>query len=156
MKITAVFFHVSLHGGIVPVFFLSAKEKFGIIPLLGYKKVEHSQTTWGSPYFYLGLDAVIYKYINIGFYYNYSRIKYESIDYNYDENYKVTWEYPETAVTGHSFNIEASVLIPLGGDMRFQIGYGYTFDTLIINSWEITDNKQYIILGAKKIAAKNN
>jgi hypothetical protein len=150
---TSAFFDINLLGGIVPVFLLGAREKFGIIPLLGSDKIEHSQTTFGSPYFYLGLDAVICKYVNIGFYYNYSRMKYEAIDYNFDENNKVTWEYPETTTIGHSFNIEASALIPLGGDMRFQVGYGYTFGTLIIDSGEITENKQYLILAAKKIAA---
>ncbi|MDR0472237.1 MAG: hypothetical protein LBH43_00960 [Treponema sp.] len=54
------------------------------------------------------------------------------------------------------FIVEASIFIPLGSDICFQIGYGYTFDTLIINSREIRDNKQYLILGVKKFTAKNS
>jgi len=148
------FFSITAMGGIVPVFSLSAKEKFGIVPFLGSKKEEHSQNTWGSPYFYLSLDAVIYKYVNLCVNYHYSRIKYETIDYNVDHNNNVTWEYPETTVVGNSFEIEVSALIPLGNDLRFQIGYGYCVNALTIDSRKIDDNKHYLILGTKKFAAK--
>jgi len=151
---TSEFFSINILGGIVPVFFLGASEKFGIIPFLGTAKAEHSQTTWGSPYLYMGFDAIIYKYVSLGFHYNFSRIKYEFIDYSFDENLKISWEYPETTVTGHSFRIEASALIPLGEAMSFQLGYGYNFNNLIIDTRHINENQHYLIFGAKKMAVK--
>jgi len=146
------YFNISLYGGIVPVFFLAADEEFGIIPFLGEAKAKHSQTTWGSPYFYVGLDAVIYKYVNLGVHYTFSKLTYEMVDYNFNDSGKVVWDYPETTVIGHSLQLEASVLVPLGKEMRFQIGYGYNINTIVLDSGDIEDNKHYLILGAKKYA----
>ncbi|MCL2185448.1 MAG: hypothetical protein FWB86_06315 [Treponema sp.] len=153
--ITINFIDICLQGGIVPFFFLNAQENFNINPLFD-SKIVHSQDTWGSPYFYLSLDTILFKYFNLNFHYNFSRINYDKIDYDYDlnNNYEIIYLFPETTVIGHSFNIEASALLPLGKDILFQIGYGFNFNTLIINNTEIKNNKQYLILGTRKSSRK--
>ncbi|MDR0411864.1 MAG: hypothetical protein LBH75_07840, partial [Treponema sp.] len=58
---------------------------------------------------------------------------------------------PESAVLTQSLKIEASLLLPLGGGMSFQAGYGYTFDSTRLDSARTVDgNRQYIILCARK------
>lgn len=151
---SSVFFNISIMGGIVPVFFFNAREVFGVTPLLGSKKAEYAQSSWGSPYLYLGFDTLIFKYLSIGFHYYYSSIKYQLISYNFDNTNSVTWTYPETTVNSHSFMIEASAVIPVGSEMCFQIGYGHDFKTLSVSSREIIENKHYLILGAKKYSIK--
>jgi hypothetical protein len=142
----AAWFNLSFSGGIVPVFFLSSSQNMGIEPLLP-RSAEYAQNTGGSPYFYLGVDSVVFRYINLALLYDFAQLKYNVIDF--DEN--LAWINPERTVVTQSFKIEASVLIPLGGAMRAQIGYGYTFDfTAIDTGSSVMGNRQYIILTAKK------
>ena len=137
--------NVSFSGGISPVFLLSSSQKMSIDPLIsGF--AEYSQDTGGSPYMYFSLDSVIMKYVNLVLLYDFARLDYKTVDFDASLN----WINPERTVTTQSFKIEASVLLPLG-DMRAQIGYGWTFDsTLIEGGSSVNGNRQYVILAAKK------
>jgi hypothetical protein len=141
-------FVMSISGGIVPVFFLHSTQKTKIIPLLDPQTAEYTQNTWGSPYFYINLDTVILKYINLVFLYDLSKLTYKVLDF--DSN--LAWINPEQNVTIQILKTEASLLLPLGGSMRFQIGYGFKFDYTRFGSGSIVENnRQYVILTVKKI-----
>jgi hypothetical protein len=117
-----------------------------MIPLLDPHYADYSQNTWGSPYFYMRLDSVFFKYVNLVFLYDVAQLRYQSIDF--DEN--LDWIHPESTVLTQSLKIETSLLLPLGG-MSFQIGYGYTFDSTRFDSAPpVEGNRQYIILTARK------
>jgi hypothetical protein len=139
-------FDITLSGGVVPVFFPASSQKMGIVPLLDPHYAEYDQKTWGSPYVYLSLDAVLFKFINVVLLYDYTKLRYKSI--GFDDN--LQWITPESTVRTQSFKIEASLLVPLGG-IQVQLGYGYTFDsTRFDDGRSITGNRQYLILTAKK------
>lgn len=140
-------FSFGFFGSVVPVFFLSTRQKTGIVPLLDPHFAEHSQKTGGSPSIYLTLDSVIFKYVNVTLLYDYVRLKYQFIDF--DEN--LNWISPDRDVVIQSFKIETSALIPLGDDFRLQAGYGYTFDSTRLDSTPaVLGNRQYLILTVKK------
>jgi len=143
----AKWFNISFSGGIVPIFFLHSSQKINMIPLLDPNHASFSQNTWGSPYFYLNLDSILFKYINLVLLYDFARLNYRNLDF--DEN--LNWITPERMVVTQSFKIEASVLLPLGGNTYSQIGYGYTFDTTRLDSGvTVSGNRQYLILAVKK------
>jgi hypothetical protein len=147
ISFTAEWFGISFSGGIVPIFFLHSSQKMSMIPLLDPHRAEHSQDTWGAPYFYLNFDSILLKYINLVFLYDFAKLKYRTIDFD-DYLNRIT---PESTVTTQSFMIEASVLLPLGGNMFSRIGYGYTFDTIQLDSdAAVSGNRQYLILTVKK------
>jgi len=142
-------FNIDFSGGIVPVFFLIANEKYSMFPLIP-EPVDHSQTTAGSPYFYLGLNCVLFKYANFAVLYNYAKLKYQVIDF--DDN--LTPIHPDKTVVTQSLMFEISALIPVG-DLGFQIGYGhmknfYSYDS----SDSVSNNNHYLILSGKKISRK--
>jgi len=149
-KYNAEWFNVRLSFGIVPIFFLTTNEKQKMIPL--FETVNHSQNTWGSPYLYLGLNSIFFKYVNLAVNYNYALLKYDVIDLDFDEKEaKFIPIFPENKVVSHSLMIEVSALLPLGG-MNFQIGYGYIHNSYTINSDNpVSNNKQYIILSVKNL-----
>ena len=141
------FFSATFSAGLVPVFFLNASQKTGITPLLDPDYAEYSQNTWGAPHFYLSLDSVIFQYVNLALFYNFARLQYQSVDF--DEN--LNWTNPQRTVITSSFRIEVSALVPVGGDMSVQIGYGHTFDSTHLDSVPaVSDNRPYLILAAKK------
>jgi len=145
---TSKLFNISFSGGIVPIFYLGSSQKVSIVPLLDPDNAEFSQNTSGSPYFYLNLDFVLFKYINLVFLYDYTKMDYRVIDF--DEN--LSWITPERIVRTQSLKIETSVLLPLGGDMYGQVGYGYTFDYIRLdNANVVSSNRQYLILTVKKV-----
>jgi len=145
---TADWFNVAFSGGIIPVFFLHSSQEISIVPLLDPNHAEFSQDTWGSPHFYVSLDSILFKYVNLVLLYDFAKLHYRTLDFN--DNLK--WITPERSIATQSFKIEASVLLPMGGNMRGQIGYGYTFDTTRIDAGvTISGNRQYLILTAKKI-----
>jgi len=138
-------FNISIYGGITPIFLLNSSQKLKIEPLFA-NNAEYSQNTWGSPYFYVGIDSIIFKYINIIILYDFAKINYKIIDFDNSLN----WINPEREVTSQSLKLEASLNIPLG-NMFAQIGYGFTFDfTKFNNDPTIIGNKKYIIFTAKK------
>ncbi|WP_461255305.1 hypothetical protein [Treponema sp. R80B11-R83G3] len=142
-------FSIGFSGGIVPVYFLTAAENQRMFPL--FDTVNHSQETWGSPYFYLGLDSVLFKYVSLSAKYNYSQLKYEVIDLDYDQNTNKFFPiFPESTVVSQSLMFEASLLIPVGG-MYIQIGYGYMLNFYTLNNDSpVSGDKHYFILSARK------
>jgi hypothetical protein len=144
----AKWFNVSLSAGIVPVFFLHSAQKTGIVPLLDPHYAEYDQNTSGSPYFYLSLDSVAFKYINIVLLYDFAQLNYKTIDFDSSLN----WITPERKMITQSFKIETSMLLPLDGNIRAQIGYGFTVDfTRIDSGTAVRGNRHYLILTVKKI-----
>jgi hypothetical protein len=63
VRYRAAWFRAALSAGIVPVFFLGASQKMGMVPLLDPHYADYSQSTAGSPYFYVNLDCVLFKYV---------------------------------------------------------------------------------------------
>jgi hypothetical protein len=141
--------NISFSGGVVPVYFLAAAEKQRMFPL--FDTVNHSQKTWGSPYFYLELDSILFKYVNLTTKYNYSRLKYEVIDLDFDGNTnKFLPVFPESAVVSQSLMFEISALLPVG-DIKFRIGYGYMLNFYTLDSGNpVSGNKHYLVLSGKK------
>ncbi|MDR1902516.1 MAG: hypothetical protein LBQ88_09585 [Treponema sp.] len=143
----AEWFSLTFSAGIAPVFFLQSARKMDIVPLIA-QGAEYDQSTWGSPYFYLSLDGVIFKYVNIVLLYDFVQLDYKIVDFDLGFN----WITPEQKLVSQSFKIEASALAPLGGGIRAQIGYGFTFDSTQIDSGTpVRENRQYLILTVKKI-----
>jgi len=142
-------FSIGLSGGVVPVFFLSATENQRMFPL--FDTTNHSQETMGSPYFYFGLDSVLFKFVSLSAKYNYAQLKYEVIDLDFDQTTnKFTPIFPENTVISQSLMFEASLLIPVGG-MYLQIGYGYMINFYTLNNGDpLSDNKHYLILSGRK------
>jgi len=140
---------ISFSGGIVPIFSLTVAEKQRMYPL--FDTVNHSQNTGGAPYFYLGLDSILFKYVNLAVKYNYAQLKYDVIDFDYDATAKKFIPiFPENTVVSQSLMFEISALIPLGG-MGFQIGYGYMSSFYTYDAGDpISKNKHYLILSGKK------
>ncbi|MDR2446552.1 MAG: hypothetical protein LBD58_04590 [Treponema sp.] len=140
-------FALTLTGGIVPVFLLGSSQKVGIVPLLDPGYADYAQTTGGSPYFYVHLDCALLKYFNVAVLYDFVHLSYKTI--NFDE--QLACYTPEQETRSQFLKIEASALLPLGGGMSFQIGYGYTFDwTQFDDTSPFMSNRQYMILTVKK------
>jgi hypothetical protein len=143
-------FETTITGGVIPIFYLNSVQKMGIVPLIDPSYADYIQNTVGTPYFYLNLDFILFKYINLIFLYDLFRLNYKVIDF--DEN--LNWFNPRKNIIAQSLKLEASVLIPLGGNMSAHIGYGYTFDFTQLDSNPIINNKrQYIIFTVKKRGA---
>ena len=139
-------FNIGFSGGIVPVFFLTAEEQYSMFPLIP-KPVDHSQKTFGSPYFYLGLNSILFKYVNLTILYNYTLLKYQIIDF--DDNLAPI--HPDTTVVTQSLMFEISALLPISG-LGFQIGYGYMINFYSYNSSDsVSENKHYLILSGRKL-----
>ena len=92
---------ITFSAGIVPVFLLHSSQKMKIVPLLDPNKANYEQDTWGSPYFYIGLDSVILKYVNLALLYDAARLSYKIIDFN--DN--LAWINPERTLFTQSFKI---------------------------------------------------
>jgi hypothetical protein len=149
-KYDSEWFSVSFCGGIVPVYFLTAAERQKMFPL--FDAVNHSQEKWGSPYFYLGLDGILFKYVGLTANYNYAKLKYDVISFNFDESEsKFVPVFPENTVVSQSLTFEVSALIPLG-DIKFKIGYGYMLNFYAVDSSNpVTENKHYLVISGKKL-----
>jgi hypothetical protein len=144
----SAYVNLSANAGIVPIFYLSARQKTGIVPLMDPHYADHSQQTSGSPYLYADIGFIIWKYVSLAFLYDFSRLNYKVIDF--DDN--LQWYTPERKVTTQSLKIETSLLIPLGGDIYTQIGYGHTFDSTQLDSASpVKSSRQYLILTAKLV-----
>jgi hypothetical protein len=141
--------NTTLSAGVVPLFFLHASQEMSMTPLLDPDYADYTQDTTGSPYFYARLDSVFFKYVNLVLLYDVAQLRYQSIDFEFVDDH-FDWIHPESKVLTQSLKIETSLLLPLGG-MSFQIGYGYTFDSTRFDSaLPVMDNRQYIILTARK------
>jgi len=141
------FLKTTFSAGVVPIFFMYSSQNMSIIPLLDLNRAKYSQNTWGSPYFFCIFESTIFKYVNIVLQYDYMKLNYKGIDFDANLN----WINPEKITITQSIKIEASALIPWGGNLSAQIGYGYTFDSIKMDSAvAISSNKHYIILAVKK------
>jgi hypothetical protein len=144
----AKWFNVSLSAGLVPVFFLHSTQRTDMVPLMDPHYMEYDQNTGGSPYFYLSLDSIAFKYINIVLLYDFARLNYKTVDFDS----RLNWITPEREMITQSLKIETSVLLPLDGNIRAQIGYGFTVDfTRIDSGMDVRGNRHYLILTVKKI-----
>jgi len=135
----------NLSGGVVPVFYLTASEKQRLYPL--FDTVSHSQNVWGSPYFYLYMNSTFFRYINLAARYEYSKLKYDVIDFDADFNPL----FPKSTTVNQSIFLEASAILPFKSlGMGLQVGYGYLINIYTIDSGNpITKNKPYFIISGK-------
>jgi hypothetical protein len=141
------FFSIGFSAGVVPVFYTNLSQVLSIDPMMYPTAADLSEKTWGSPYFYLNLDSIIYKYLNAAFSYNYAKLTKKVI--NFDNNFD--WIFPEQSVVTQSIMIEVSALLPLGGGMSLQAGYGYLRNFISLDSSPaIQEGKHYLILSTKK------
>jgi hypothetical protein len=140
-------FGINFYGGVIPIFYLTSKQKTSIVPLIYPNNAEYSQNTAGTPHFYINMDAIILKYLNIVLLYEFARLNYETIDF--DEN--LAWKTADNAIITQSFKVETSLLIPMGNNMRMLVGYGYALDSMRLDSNDaILSGRHYLILTAKK------
>jgi len=158
-------FKTSLSVGVVPVFLTWAKQKVSIVPLLDPDHADYSQNHWGSPYVYWELNGAVslpragelvreksFSPSNwklwFSLIYDYSRLKYEVLDFNFDGSAFI-WYTPERTVDTRSFKIEGALLIPIGG-MHLQIGGGRIFDTITADSGSaIRREKNFLNISGK-------
>jgi hypothetical protein len=140
-------YQAAFSGGITPLFFLHSAQRMSIVPLLDPQTAENSQNVFGSPYLYVSLDCVLFKYFNIAGRYELANMAYEVIDFDSD----LDWILSRRNVTTHTLNLEGSLLWPLSETVKFQIGYGYLYNRINLNSGAgVSENRHYIILTAKK------
>jgi hypothetical protein len=139
-------FNLSAYGGIVPIFYLSSRQKMTIVPLLEPDYANFSQQTNGSPYVYADMGLIFFKYVSLNILYDFSRLNYKVIDF--DNDFK--WYNPDRTVISQSLKFEASFLVPMGGSIYTRIGYGHTFDSLRPDSSPpVVSSRQYIIFSSQ-------
>jgi hypothetical protein len=93
--------------------------------------------------------------------YNYARMDYKNLDFAMDISgtawSNLRWDTPEKETTAQSFKIEASVLLPIAESVSAQIGFGYAFDYLTIDSGDpIGSRKAYAVNTARKTEGRRN
>jgi hypothetical protein len=133
----------SLSFGIVPVFFMNAERSITMKPYMEpHSSFSFSQKLWGSPYIYLDMSAILFKYLSIGLAYEFTRL-----------NYKIAaaagggvWTTPEQETMTHTLRFEAA--LALGG---FRIGYGYIWDAVLFDDYDpVKTGSHCLIIGYKK------
>jgi hypothetical protein len=139
---------VELKAGIVPIFYLRRDQSMLMKPLMIPDEIfDYSQNTSGSPYFYGELNGVFFRFLSLSLLYEFARIKYDVIGINGN-----TWITPEEELVTHSLKAEVAVLLPLGGNMSFKLGYGHSFDAIITDSsTPVEGNANYLIIATKKM-----
>jgi len=144
----AQWFNFGFSAGIVPVFYAHFAQKLSMEPLLYPGAASLAEGTHGSPYFYFILDAIIAKYLNATFSFNYAGLTKKVIDV---DDKLLGWIYPEQSVVNRSIMIEISALLPVGNGMSFQAGYGYMHNFISMDSDPaIEEGRHYLILSTKK------
>ena len=147
IRYNSEWFNIGLTAGIVPFFHINFAQKLSMEPLLYPSTANLSENTWGAPYFYISLDSIILKYFNATFSYNYAKLSKQVISFDDDLN----WIYPEQSVVTQSIMIEISALLPLGGGISFQAGYGYMHNFVALDSSPVIhEGGHYLILSTKK------
>jgi len=155
----------SVSISVVPIFATWANQTVSIVPLLIPGKAKYSQNLSGSPYIYGDLSGTISipqlrAIINhqgivpsdwklwISILYDYSRLQYEILDFNYDGS-KFIWYTPKEIVVSQSLKIEGALMIPIKG-MYFNIGGGHIFDSMAVNSGTtVRNDSNYLIISGK-------
>jgi hypothetical protein len=121
---------ISIRGGIVPIFFLAAAQQMDITPLMESVIYDHSRQTVGSPLVFADMSLVLFKYAQAALLYDAAWLDYEDVSFKYDTDAgKFFWTHPVLETVTQSLKLELSALIPLGS-VRFQIGWGHTFDSV--------------------------
>jgi len=144
----AEWYKLGFTAGVVPIFHTSFTQKLRMEPLLHPSTADLAENNWGSPYFYLSLDAILFKYVNTTFSYNYAKLNKKVIDFDGDLN----WIYPEQSVLNQSIMIEVSGLLPVGQGLSFQVGYGYMHNFISLDSdAAIEEGKHYVIVSTKRM-----
>jgi hypothetical protein len=96
---------------------------------------------------YGDLNVIIFKFISLALLYDFSRLKYQVIDFDG----KLQWYNPERTVVSQSAKLEASLLIPLPSSVYTQIGYGHAFDAVQLDSNEpVRNGRHYFIFAVNK------
>lgn len=143
----AAWMDLSLRGGLIPVFWLHTNQTMRIDPLMGPDYADYSKNTWGSPYVYADITIILFKFISLALLYDFSRLTYQVIDFNGE----LQWYKPERTVVSQSVKLEASLLIPLSSPVYTQIGYGYTFDSVQLDSGDpVRSGRHYVIFAMNK------
>jgi hypothetical protein len=137
---------IRLKAGIVPIFYLRREQSLQMKPYMA-DKFDHSQDTSGSPYFYGELNSIFFRFLSLSLLYEFARIDYDVIGIDGNK-----WTTPGEELVSHSLKAEASLLLSLSGGLYFQVGYGHSFDTIILNSsTPVAEHANYFIVGAKKL-----
>jgi len=148
VQYNAEWINIGFTAGIVPVFFAGFAQKLGIDPLMHPDFANLSEKTGDSPYFFLSLDSIFFKYLNVTLSYDYARLTKKII--NFDDNFD--WIFPKQTIVTRSVMIEVSGLLPLGSGMSIQAGYGYMHNFISLDSASaIEEGKHFLILSTKKI-----
>ncbi|MDR0411239.1 MAG: hypothetical protein LBH75_04610 [Treponema sp.] len=139
---------LAVNAGVVPIFYLHARQDMSIAPLMDPHSAKYAQDTFGSPYWYADFTLGLFKYVSLALLYDYSKLDYKVI--SFDDQLK--WLTPEQEVVSQSLKLEASALIPTGGNAYIQIGYGRSFDSLQTNSAPLIESgRDYLILAMKTV-----
>jgi hypothetical protein len=137
---------IQLKAGIVPIFYLRREQALQMKPYMGDTYFDHSQDTSGSPYCYGELNGIFFRFLSLSLLYEFARIDYDVIGIDGNK-----WTTPGEELVSHSLKAEASLLLSLSGGLYFQVGYGHSFDTIILNSsTPVEEHANYFIVGAKK------
>jgi hypothetical protein len=140
---------IRLKAGMAPVFYLRRDQSVQMKPYMA-DKFDHSQDTSGSPYFYGELSGIFFRFLSLSLLYEFARIRYDVIGI---DGAAKKWTTPEDELVTHSLKAEAALLLPLGGGLYFQAGYGHSFDAIILNaSTPVEEHANYFIVGTKKLA----
>ncbi|MDR1248448.1 MAG: hypothetical protein LBK63_04005 [Treponema sp.] len=140
---------VQLKTGIVPIFYLRRDQSMRMKPFMGDEYFDHSQDTSGSPYFYGELNGIFFKFLSLSLLYEFARIDYDVIGI---DGAAKKWTTLEEELITHSLKAEASVLLSFGRGLYFKVGYGHSFDTIILNSsTPVEDNAPYLIIATEKL-----
>jgi hypothetical protein len=145
--------NTSLSVTLIPIFWLWTDQHTAIVPLMDPLALDFSQSSTGSPYFFMDFKASLFRYVSLALMYEYSKLKYQVIDFTYDAATEdFAWAIPERTVIARSFKIEVTVLLPIGKEFGIELGYGRASNsTEIVSSSVLQEDKQYVIFSAKKI-----
>jgi len=142
----AEYFGISGNVGIVPFFYFHTDQKMGMIPLLDPHYADNSQDNVGSPYFYTDITIIIYKYFSFDFLYDFTRLEYQTIDF--DDN--LNWYNPVQTAYTNSFKCEAALLLPVMSAVQAKIGVGYSWKSIQLDTASPIWNRQlYFVFDAK-------
>ena len=165
-------FTVTLSMGLVPVFVTWANQSVHIVPLMGANRATNFHSRGGSPSVYGDLSGMVslpqfaalfrnegaspsaWK-LGLSFSLDYSRVRFESFDFSFSGN-QFNWHTPETEVQARSIRLEGTLLIPLGG-LHFQVGAGWIFNALTVDSGSPTrNNANYAIIAVRYTHFRSN
>jgi hypothetical protein len=134
-------------AGIVPVFYFLSKQKMGMVPLLDPHYAEFSQRRFGSPYVYADINVILFKYFSLSCLYDFSRLEYQVIDFDDSLN----WYNPSRMVFSNAIKLEASLLVPIMSAVKAKIGFGYSWNSIQLDTAKPIWNRQYYVVFDTKV-----